>query len=163
VRLGFNGVSGCKASISGKSYAASQGNHGTFSHGFPEFQYAWDFDMPEGSEVSAAAAGRIVAIKENGRIGGGNRRFAEAGNYIIIDHGRGIFTKYMHLAYGSSRFMVGEKVRTSDVIALSGKTGFATSAHLHFQVSDYSGKSMHARFIDFDRRGGVPVEGEICT
>lgn len=60
------------------------------------------------------------------------RRFSVEGNLIIIDHGSGIFSLYMHL----SKFNVGqgEFVKTGQVIGMSGRTGKVTGPHLHFAI-----------------------------
>jgi murein DD-endopeptidase MepM/ murein hydrolase activator NlpD len=146
----------------GEQYRVSQGNFGRFSHDCDEFQYAWDFDLPEGSAVAAAAAGRVVDVKQDGKIGGGSRRFASSTNYVLIDHGHGHFSRYMHLQFEGAKVKVGELVKAGQIIALSGATGFATSAHLHFQVCDFHGTSQPALFVDFPARGGAPRTGDNC-
>jgi len=54
------------------------------------------------------------------------------GNCVVINHGLGFMTIYMHL----SKFEVkeGDKVEKSQVIALSGGTGRVTGPHLHLAV-----------------------------
>ncbi len=58
-----------------------------------------------------------------------------AGNYIVLDHGDGYTTAYMHLKElpGLKR---GDKISAGDVVGLVGKTGNAknTGAHLHYEV-----------------------------
>ena len=148
--------------LAGEQYHVAQGNFGRFSHNSDEFLYAWDFDLPEGSSVASAAAGRVVEVKQDGKLGGGSRRFAAFTNYILIDHGHGHFTRYMHLQFNGAKVKVGELVKAGQIIALSGATGFATSAHLHFQLCDFRGCSQPSVFTDFPLHGGVPQTGDAC-
>lgn len=72
--------------------------------------------------VKAVNSGRVVLA----------RRLSLEGNVIVIDHGSGIFSLYMHL----SKFNVrqGESVKTGQVIGTSGRTGRVTGPHLHFGI-----------------------------
>jgi murein DD-endopeptidase MepM/ murein hydrolase activator NlpD len=81
-----------------------------------------DFRAKPGSPVLAANSGEVVLARE---------LFYE-GNCVIIDHGEGFMTLYMHL----SRFRVaeGQKVTKGQEIGLSGATGRATGPHLHMGV-----------------------------
>jgi murein DD-endopeptidase MepM/ murein hydrolase activator NlpD len=82
----------------------------------------------EGDEVKASNNGRVVLAQE----------LFFGGNTIILDHGQGIHTVYMHL----SKFHVdcGDSVSKGDVIGLIGSTGRSTGPHLHFgvKISDIS-------------------------
>jgi murein DD-endopeptidase MepM/ murein hydrolase activator NlpD len=81
-----------------------------------------DFPVKEGTRVDASNAG-VVALAAP--------LFYE-GNCVILDHGDGLFTVYMHL----EKMMVhrGERVRKHAPIGLSGRTGRVTGPHLHFEV-----------------------------
>jgi|SRR6185437_5578186 len=81
-----------------------------------------DFPTKEGTPVYASNAG-VVALAAP--------LFYE-GNCVIVDHGDGLFTVYMHL----EKMMVrrGERVRKQGQIGLSGRTGRVTGPHLHFEV-----------------------------
>lgn len=81
-----------------------------------------DIGCGYGSSVVAAASG-VVAY--TGYFGGG-------GNCVIIDHGNGLSTLYMHLS--SFACSVGQNVNAGTVIAYSGSTGVSTGPHLHFAV-----------------------------
>lgn len=55
-----------------------------------------------------------------------------AGNYIMIHHGGGVYTVYMHC----SELLVsaGQEVSSGQVIAKVGSTGYSTGPHLHFGI-----------------------------
>lgn len=112
-----------------KSHTVSQGYGKTGfakSSGFYKngFHNGLDFGTPTGTDVMAAADGKVVAIGNNGRYA--------YGRYIAIDHGNGIITMYGHLsAYKVSR---GETIKQGEVIAKSGNTGNSTGPHVHFTV-----------------------------
>jgi murein DD-endopeptidase MepM/ murein hydrolase activator NlpD len=81
-----------------------------------------DYHARTGSRVLAVNSGRVMLA----------RRLYYEGNCVIIDHGLGLMTLYMHL----SRFNIkeGAHVRRGQLIALSGSTGRATGPHLHLGV-----------------------------
>lgn len=55
-----------------------------------------------------------------------------AGNYIIINHGDGYASGYMHMTYYIVD--VGEYITQGQVIGYVGDTGAATAPHLHFSI-----------------------------
>lgn len=75
-----------------------------------------------GDPVYAAADG-IVTLSERDRVHGNN---------ILIDHGRGISTRYMHLSKLSVN--VGDNVLKGQIIGEVGSTGRSTGPHLHYEV-----------------------------
>lgn len=81
-----------------------------------------DYKGKIGTHVKAVNSGKVV-LKENLFFGG---------NTLIIDHGMGLFSIYMHLA----RFNVstGEKISKGQTIGFVGKTGRATGPHLHLSI-----------------------------
>jgi murein DD-endopeptidase MepM/ murein hydrolase activator NlpD len=143
--------------LPGEAYDCIQGNHGNFTHHGLN-QYAFDFAMPVGTLVTAAAAGRVVRVKQTSREGGIRIRDFAAGNVVIIDHGRGLFSQYLHLKHQGARVREGDLVEAGQIIAESGNTGFSTTPHLHFQVQDATGQSLPVRFLDVPGEG-VPQMG----
>ena len=81
-----------------------------------------DIPAPSGSSIVAAADGKVVISTYS----------YSAGNYIMIDHGGGLTTVYMHC----SQLLVkeGETVKQGQTIAKVGSTGYSTVPHLHFGV-----------------------------
>lgn len=81
-----------------------------------------DFRAPEGTPVFVMNDG-VVRVAKN---------FIVYGNAVIIDHGLGVQTLYMHLS--KLNVKEGDKVKAGQTIGLSGKTGYAESPHLHISV-----------------------------
>lgn len=55
-----------------------------------------------------------------------------AGNWVVIDHGNGMVTKYMH--HSALAVSAGQPVSRGQQIGYVGSTGYSTGPHLHFQV-----------------------------
>jgi len=81
-----------------------------------------DFRVPSGTPVVAMNEGTVLLA----------RPLYFEGNFVVIDHGQGLLTLYLHL----SEFKVkeGEQVKRGQEIGLSGGTGRATGPHLHVAV-----------------------------
>lgn len=60
------------------------------------------------------------------------RTFREYGKTVVVDHGQGLFTFYMHLS--KIKVNEGELVWLGQLIGLSGQTGYAEKPHLHLTV-----------------------------
>ncbi len=81
-----------------------------------------DFRVPSGTSVAAVNRGRVILAQP---------LFFE-GNCVVIDHGQGLLTLYLHL----SKFSVkeGDEVKKGQEIGRSGGTGRATGPHLHLAL-----------------------------
>ncbi|AGY57832.1 M23 family metallopeptidase [Gloeobacter kilaueensis] len=90
------------------------------------YHRGYDFAAPQGAGVIAPAAGRVVLV------GTTQRGFRLHGNTLVLDHGQGVTSIYIHL----SRILVrrGEMVKAGQRIALVGSSGRATGAHLHWGI-----------------------------
>ena len=115
----------------GATYMLNQGPNGSYTH---QGKHAFDFVMDEGTPVCASRGGMVVAVKEDGRIGGPDAKFMQHANRITILHEDGSYADYAHLRYNGSAVNVGDEVRAGQVIGFSGNTGWSTRPHLHFQV-----------------------------
>lgn len=95
-----------------------------------------DIRGDEGEEVMASNQGRVVLAEE----------LFFGGRTVILDHGLGVFTVYMHLSdYAVS---VGEVVPKGGCIGFVGSTGRASGPHLHFGVKAMGTSVNPVSFLD---------------
>lgn len=81
-----------------------------------------DIGASSGSDIIAAASGTVVVSTYS----------YSAGNYVMLSHGGGVYTVYMHC----SKLLVseGQTVSQGQSIAKVGSTGYSTGPHLHFGI-----------------------------
>ncbi len=82
-----------------------------------------DLGYCKGVDVYAPAGGTVVGVFPDQVV---------RGNAVVIDHGLGVYTIYMHLA--SILVEEGAKVEPGQLIGIIGTTGRSTGPHLHFEV-----------------------------
>ena len=75
-----------------------------------------------GDPVVATADGQVVTVDYD----------SGYGNYIIIRHKHGYYTRYAHL--NNFNVKVGQRVQQNDVIGFIGNTGISTGPHVHYEV-----------------------------
>ncbi|MBD5525686.1 MAG: peptidoglycan DD-metalloendopeptidase family protein [Lachnospiraceae bacterium] len=90
--------------------------------GTQQFHNGVDMAASSGTAILAAYDGDVIAATYS----------SSMGNYIMIDHGSGLYTIYMHCSalYVSK----GQAVTKGQNIAAVGSTGRSTGPHLHFSV-----------------------------
>jgi murein DD-endopeptidase MepM/ murein hydrolase activator NlpD len=81
-----------------------------------------DLAAPRGTPVYATADGRV----------GMAQWYSSYGNYVQIEHGAQLQTRYGHLS--SYTVSAGDMVRKGDLIGYVGSTGRSTGPHLHYEV-----------------------------
>ncbi len=130
------------AGSGGGAGAAVVSGNGMFTHPCPGYsrissEFGWreapiagagnnhkgmDLAAPAGTPIYAAAAGTVTTARYS----------SSAGNWVVINHGNGLQTYYMHASalYVSE----GQSVSKGQNIAAVGSTGQSTGPHLHFQV-----------------------------
>ena len=118
-----------------------------------------DLPCPPHAEVVATTDGTVVRIisttltRENPAKGrpiprAGNDKSDETGNCVVIKDSAGGLHRYMHLYtipdminnIGDRALVVGATVRAGDMIGYAGSTGRSDGTHLHYDVTDESGK-----------------------
>lgn len=99
-------------------------------NGTPRAPHAgWDIAAPIGTKVHASADGVVSLSKE---------MLVMTGNTVMINHGFGLQTMYIHM----SKILVadGQPVKQGDVIGEVGMTGRANGPHLHFAASWFNAR-----------------------
>ncbi len=107
------------------SYTRISDDYGNRIHpilGTQQFHNGVDMAAPNGSPILAAYDGEVIAASYS----------ASMGNYIMIDHGDGLITIYMHAS--SVSVSSGTMVARGEQIGCVGSTGRSTGPHLHFSV-----------------------------
>ena len=82
-----------------------------------------DLRGPAGTPLLAPAAGRVVLAE----------RLDVRGNYVLIDHGWGIYSGLAHLS--EIHVTRGQFVRQGQVIGVSGSTGRSSGPHIHWEIA----------------------------
>ena len=80
-----------------------------------------DYAAKTGTPIWSSGDGRVIASSYS----------KYNGNYVVIQHGNNIQTKYLHLHKRSVK--KGQKVRQKQIIGTLGSTGYATGPHLHYE------------------------------
>lgn len=82
-----------------------------------------DMAAPMGTPIHAAQDGTVITKVAMDNV---------YGNYIILDHGKGMTSLYGHM----SKILVskGDRVSAGETIGLVGSTGMSTGPHLHFEI-----------------------------
>ena len=86
-----------------------------------------DIDVPKDTPVKATTGGKVIIAGDN---------FYYNGNFVLIDHGFGLTTVYLH--FNKLNVKTGDYVKKGDVIGFVGMAGRATGPHLHWGVKWYN-------------------------
>jgi len=112
---------------------------------YDNLKYAYDFEMPIGTEIIAAKTGTVLFVRDEFT---DNDHGKNQGNAIVIIHEDGTFALYAHITHKGSKVRLGQIVKQGDIIALSGNSGESPIPHLHFQVNSTG---------DFAKGESVPI------
>lgn len=153
--------------LCGSTALVTQGIVSAHSHR-GEGAFAWDFGVPRATPLVAMADGVVIAASGAVLPGdpcwnGGGEECANAVNYVLLDHGDGTATLYMHLDAPS--VPVGAHLERGQQIGLSGSTGWSSGPHVHVQRQVLCGSwwcpSTPTPLADVP--GGFPAAGEIVV
>ncbi len=91
-------------------------------YGIAKMHSGLDFTAPQGTPIYATGDG---VVSTSGYATG-------TGNHVIINHGYGYETEYMHMVRIKAR--AGQRVKRGEVIGWVGNTGASTGPHCHYEV-----------------------------
>ncbi|MEE4212251.1 MAG: M23 family metallopeptidase [Parvularcula sp.] len=118
-RLDVGGVSLLVAPIKAGCFSSGYGMRGG------RFHRGIDFHHPTGSEVLAAASGVVIEAQYRD----------DYGNYVLVDHGSDVFTRYAHLASFAGGLAPSRQVSAGQAIGMMGNTaGYSVPIHLHYEI-----------------------------
>ncbi len=95
-----------------------------------------DLDAEIGTPVHAINKGKVCFTEE----------LINYGNTLIVDHGLGIYSLYLHLS--EFKAVKGEFVKRGEIIGLSGNTGYSIAPHLHFSIKANGASVDPLKFIE---------------
>jgi murein DD-endopeptidase MepM/ murein hydrolase activator NlpD len=91
-------------------------------YGIAKMHPGLDFTAPQGTPIYATGDGIVTAAGPG----------TGTGNYVLINHGYGYETKYLHMV--RIKTAAGKRVKRGEVIGWVGSTGASTGPHCHYEV-----------------------------
>lgn len=120
-----------------KNYSSPYGYRSHPVQGEAKFHSGVDLAADRGTPIVAARSGTVEIAEyiEN-----------DAGYWVLIDHGDGYESAYMHM----DKYIVaaGDYVRAGQLIGYCGDSGVATGCHLHFEIRDNNRTVNPTSYID---------------
>jgi murein DD-endopeptidase MepM/ murein hydrolase activator NlpD len=98
------------------------GTSRTFNGKVQSVHQGLDYAVPEGTSIAAVNSGTVLLAQP----------LYFEGNCVVLDHGQGLLTLYMHLS--KIEVKEGDRVTSGQKLGVSGGTGRATGPHLHVAV-----------------------------
>ncbi len=124
-------------------------------------KYGWDFSLPGpadlGKPVLASSDGIVKKIDA--------KAISSWGNYVVIDHGNNVCTRYAHLLGNSITVTETQQVCQGLKIGEIGKSGNASGEHLHFQFENCNnlGVGIDHGFTDGNSKPECTMSNDIYT
>ncbi len=110
-----------------------------FGERWGSFHYGVDFRASVGTPVKSVYSGVVEGVGDTDT----DCPKASFGKWVFIRHSNGLSSTYGHLSVISVK--EGQKIKTGDIIGLSGNTGYSTGPHLHLSVYASDGVSVQTK------------------
>ncbi len=102
--------------------ASPYGIFRTFNESVPARHTGWDMSVPLGTPIQTMGAGQVAFAGQ----------LDIRGNYVLIDHGGGIFSGYAHMS--QIHVTRGQRVSQGQIVGTVGSTGRSSGPHMHWEV-----------------------------
>jgi murein DD-endopeptidase MepM/ murein hydrolase activator NlpD len=106
--------------------------HISMFFGQNEHPITHQYYIHKGIDLSTYRAGDPIVVTADGQVVTIDFEPEGFGNYVIIKHKHGYYTRYAHLQKAAVR--IGQRVQQGEVIGFIGNTGLSTGPHLHYEV-----------------------------
>ena len=110
--------------VNGIPLAAAPANDVCLTSGFGRRHDGIDLQSRPAGTIYASAPGKIIE----------SRVSTGYGNMVLIDHGKGVYTRYAHLAYIQPGVTKGATIGFGQPVGFMGASGNATAIHIHFEI-----------------------------
>lgn len=106
-----------------------------------KYHFGTDYATILGDPIYAVKKGKVetIAFKRNN------------GNYIKLDHGKGLKSQYLHMDSFNPDLKEGDFVNKNDIIGYVGQTGLATAPHVCFRLWNQGQQVNHLKYKDIKR------------
>lgn len=111
------------APIANQPFSSNFGQYRILNDSVQTRHTGWDQTTPSGTPVMAMQAGEVVFAGQ----------LDIRGNYIMIDHGWGVFSGYAH--FSQMNVSRGQRVERGQILGTSGTTGRSSGPHLHWEIA----------------------------
>jgi murein DD-endopeptidase MepM/ murein hydrolase activator NlpD len=106
--------------------------HVSFSFGQNENPFTGQYYIHKGIDLSTYRQGDPIVATADGQVVTVDFDYSGFGNYVIIKHKHGFYTRYAHML--SIRAQIGQRIQQGEIIGYIGNTGLSTGPHLHYEV-----------------------------
>ena len=130
----------------GRTTDSYGGRSNPFGDNSFEFHSGLDIATGWGTPVVAAGSGTVTFAGWQGGYG----------QVVILDHGRGLTTRYAHLS--RVEVTVGQSLARGEQLGRVGSTGRSTGPHLHYEVRIDDTAVNPRRYLPKEPEGATPAE-----
>jgi murein DD-endopeptidase MepM/ murein hydrolase activator NlpD len=106
--------------------------HISMFFGQNENPFTGQYYIHKGIDLSTYRQGDPVVATADGQVATVDYDATGFGNYVIIKHKHGYYTRYAHMQ--GFKVKIGQRVQQGEVIGWIGNTGLSTGPHLHYEV-----------------------------